>query len=265
MNTTESDRILNLPILKGRISQQSPLYELLNEKSELVFRAHHILQSLVSCDTHIHDTIVEECIKETCPDQFRNTLAKYHVASIFLDNGCSINEIELPGKKENKKTDIKCEYESKTLLVEVKHINKTPYEEEIEERALNAGESSYELPSRKGNLIYLPCDDASISSETTHSQEISKFYDYLKRAEHQIEGSQQDSKVEAIGVAAFVVSSDLFNEVELRIAFRHYLNSKSITAAMYIRYSTVRRMFLDERHAPTEIVSLSRKVNNTSR
>jgi hypothetical protein len=169
------EKILYLPILGKCINRQSPLFCLLVNNDFLISRASSILKSLEPYQS-LHKKIIKECISEESVESFRDKLAKYHVAIIFGKAGCKINEIELKNKKGSRRTDIECEYDNKILLIEVKHINITSCEQEVEKEAFNEDKYSYDIPSRKGPWIPLPCNDPSINSVTEDSVEIKKFY-----------------------------------------------------------------------------------------
>jgi len=121
------EEIVNIPILSGRVSKDTALYNILVKNSDLIIRTKNILYRLKDSN-EIHETIIKECINESSIINFRNTLAKYFVASLFKNNGCKIKEIEIKGQKGKNKTDIFCVYQSTNLLIEVKHINVTNYE-----------------------------------------------------------------------------------------------------------------------------------------
>ncbi|KPL00024.1 MAG: hypothetical protein AMJ90_08965 [candidate division Zixibacteria bacterium SM23_73_2] len=254
------DEILNLPILEKRIGRNSPLFDLLVNNKSLVFRARNILKSLKS-NNYIHDAIVKECINENSVKSFEDKLAKYHVASVFKEAGCTINKIELKNKKCLKKTDIECEYNNTIILIEVKHMNITPDEQDIEKEAFNKGELSYDIPYKKAHCIPLPCNDPLIESVTDHSKEISKFKEYLKSAEKQIAASKKNYSFETYGIVAFVVSSILFDEEELKIAFWHYLNETNnlniVSATMFIKYPFLQKIYINRKQNTSKnIVSL---------
>jgi hypothetical protein len=230
-----SDRIKGIPIIGPSLRESWCIFRILKENEGLIAFVKKILQPLLQVP-HIHKQVCTDFLDAGDRFQVIDKLAKYRVLGLLLENGCAIDRLEPSNEKDDRKADIKCVKDGKPIFVEVKHIRETNLEKEAQERAFREGESSWDIPFKQGMEIPIPSSDRSIEAFTTHSCEIEVFYNKLLEASDQLPSNQST-------IVAFVLSSFIFHEKELEIAFcafRHKSKNRTkISVVLMLNFSDV--------------------------